>query len=277
MGQITSEFMRQVQRTSFDGFSEKTIRETKKALIDTIGCMLAGTRSPIGKATMEVFEGFGGQPESSVIGSKRKVPVAIAAYINAETCVGPDLSDNYQPESVILSHPGEAVIPAVLALGEKKGCTLRDLYTAVVVGYETAGRYALAIEPRRPEVYSFSTHYTLAAAVGCGKILGFSDEEMEKNLGMAGALASLPVTGQMWGFRKRPASWHRDMPGHSNFSAVIASQYIRAGFEGSRSLLDPETEFYKIAGSDHFNPDHLFKDWGKKYVIGELTFKQVPT
>ena len=105
MGQITSEFMLQVQRTSFDGFSEKTLHETKKAVIDTIGCMLAGTRSPIGKATMEVFEGFGGQPESSVIGSTRKVPAAIAAYINAETCVGPDLSDNYQPESVILSHP----------------------------------------------------------------------------------------------------------------------------------------------------------------------------
>lgn len=277
MSQITKDFVRQVQKTSFEDFSERTLHETKKAVIDTIGCILAGTKSPIGKATMEVFEGFGGRPESSVVGSARKVPAAIAAYINAEACVGPDLSDNYQPESVIISHPGEAVIPAVLALAERDGRTLKDLYTAVVLGYETAGRYAMSIEPRRPEVYSFSTHYTLAAAVGCGKILDFSEVEMERNLGIAGALASLPVTAQMWGFRKRPASWHRDMPGHSNFSAVIASQYVKTGFESSHALLDPETEFYKIAGSDNFNPDHLLKGWGERYVIDELTFKQIPT
>lgn len=277
MKQITKTFISQVDKSSFDDFTDNTLCETKKAVIDTIGCMLAGTNSPIGKATMEVFKGFGGEPEASVIGMARKAPAAIAAYINAETCVGPDLSDNYQPESVIISHPGEAVIPAVLALAEKKNSSLKDFYTAVILGYEAAGRYAKAIEPRRPEVYSFSTHYTLGAAIGCGKILGFSTTQMEKNLGMAGALASLPVTAPMWGFRKRPATWHRDMPGHSNFSAIIASQYIESGFEGYRELLEEETSFYKIAGSENYNPRLLIENWGDKYVIDELTFKPVPT
>lgn len=277
MSRITKEYISKVYETSFSDFTEKTLYETKRAVVDTIGCMLAGTKSAIGKATMDVFKSMGGEQESSVIGTSLKFPAAIAAYINAETCVGPDLSDNYQPESVIISHPGEAVIPAVMAIAEKNNCSIGDFYTAVILGYETAGRYAKAIEPRRPEVYSFSTHYTLGAAIGCGKVLGFSIEEMEKNLGMAGALASLPVTAPMWGFRNRPATWHRDMPGHSNFSAIIAAQYIKAGFEGYRELLEEETKFYKIAGSENYNPTILLDKWGEGYVIDELTFKPVPT
>jgi len=277
MGDVTKRYVEKIQKTNLDSFSPKTLLEAQKAFIDTVGCMLVGVHSDIGKTTLQVFHSFGGKPESSVLGTARKFPAAIAAYINAETCVGPDLSDNYQPESVIISHPGEAVIPAVLSLAEKEEATLGEFYTALILGYETAGRYAKAIEPRRPEVYSFSTHYTLAAAVGCGKLLKFSNTQMQKNLGIAGAAASLPITSPMWGFRKRPASWHRDMPGHTNFSAVVASAYAQTDFEGSREILDPETNFYKISGSEHYDTEQLFRNWGNPYVIDEITFKQVPS
>lgn len=274
---ITEKYVNQLQATEFKNFSQDTLHEAKKAIIDTLGCMLAGVNSEIGKATFQVFDSFAGKMESSVIGTNKKYPAAIAAYINGETCVGPDLSDNYQPKSVIVSHPGEAVIPAILALAEKKESTLEEFYTAVILGYETAGRFAKAIEPRRPEVYSFSTHYTLAAAAGCGKLLGFSNLQMRKNFGIAGSIASLPVTSQMWGFRERPASWHRDMPGHSNFSAVIAAYYAQTDFDATHNLFDPETEFFKIAGSDNYDSDQLFKKWGDSYVIDGITFKQVPS
>jgi len=273
----TKKYVENLQKVRFENLSEKTIIETKKVFIDTLGCMIAGTNSPIGKVTIDIFSVFKGKEESSIIGKTDKLPAALAAYINAETCVGPDLSDNYQPKSIIISHPGEAVIPAVLALAEKKDATLKELFTAIVVGYETAGRYAKAIEPRRPEVYSFSPHYTLAAAAGCGRIMKFDTCKMEKNFGVAAALSSLPLTIQMWGFRDRPASWHRDMPGHTNFSAVLASSYADTEFEASHKVFDPEMAFYKIAGSDNYDENCLFENWGKGYVIDEITFKLVPS
>lgn len=277
MLEVTKKYVEQLQRTNFSDFSTETKIEVKKAVLDTMGCMLAGIKSPIGKATLKVFEDFGGRAESSVVGSRGKMPAAVAAFINGETCVGPDLSDNYQPKSVIISHPGEAVIPAVLALSEKHGSILKDFYTAVILGYETAGRYAKAIEPRRTEIYSFSTHYTLAAAAACGKLMGFSNYQMEKNLGIAAAMGSLPITAPMWGFRERPASWHRDMPGFSNFAAVVASSYAETDFEASHKVFDPETKYYKIAGSEEYNEEMLFEGWGKAFVIDKITFKQVPS
>ena len=277
MENITQKYIKQILNTNFKDFSEKTIEETKKAILDTMACMIAGVQSPVGKTAIKVLAELGGIEEATVIGYGKKLPAPIAAYITGQCCVGPDLSDNYQPESIIISHPGEAVIPAVLALGEKIGASLEDIFVAIILGYETDGRYALAIEPRRPEVYSFSTHYTLGAAIGCIKLLKFNEEEAINALGIAGTLAPLPVTMPMWGFRERPASWHRDMPGHANFAAVMACLFAQTEFKATHLLLEEDTKYYKIAGSDNYHPEALFKNFGEKYIIDAITYKTIPS
>jgi 2-methylcitrate dehydratase PrpD len=277
MKNITQKYIKQILNTNFKDFSEKTIEETKKAILDTMACMIAGVQSPVGKTAIKVLAELGGTEEATVIGYGKKLPAPIAAYITGQCCVGPDLSDNYQPESIIISHPGEAVIPAVLALGEKIDASLEDIFVAVILGYETVGRYAIAIEPRRPEVYSFSTHYTLGAAIGCIKLLKLNEEEAINALGIAGTLAPLPVTMPMWGFRERPASWHRDMPGHANFAAVMACLFAQTEFKGTHLLLEEDTKYYKIAGSDNYQPEVLFKNWGERYVVDAITYKTIPS
>jgi 2-methylcitrate dehydratase PrpD len=277
MDNVTKKFIRQVLNTNFDDFSEKTIKETKIAILDTVGCMIAGTQSPIGKTALEVMGGFGGVEEATVIGDGRKLPAPLAAYITGQCSMGPDLSDSYMATSYAISHPGEAVIPAVLALGEKVGSSLEDVFTAVILGYETAARYAYSIEPRREEIYSFSTHYTLAAAVACAKMLHYDEDKAINTLGIAGALAPLPVTKLMWGFRERPASWHRDMPGHANFAAVMACLFAETDFKGTHLLLEEKVKYYKIAGSDFYNPDLLFKTWGDGYAIDTIVYKSIPS
>lgn len=277
MENITQKYIKQILNTNFEDFSEKTIEETKKAILDTVACMIAGVQSPVGKTAIKVLAELGGTEEATVIGYGKKLPAPIAAYITGQCCVGPDLSDNYQPESIIISHPGEAVIPAVLALGEKIGASLEDIFVAIILGYETDGRYALAIEPRRPEVYNFSTHYTLGAAAGCIKLLKLNEEEAINALGIAGTLAPLPVTMPMWGFRERPASWHRDMPGHANFAAVMACLFAQTEFKGTHLLLEEDTKYYKIAGSDNYHPEALFKNFGEKYIIDAITYKTIPS
>jgi len=279
MKDVTKRYVNQIRDTNFKDFTHETIEETKKAFLDTIGCIIAGSRSPIGKSAFQVLGEMGGSEEATVIGEGIKLPAPVAAYINGQFSVGPDLSDNYKPGSIIISHPGEAVFPPVLALAEKTGATLRDVFVAVILGYETAGRYAHAIEPRRPEVYSFTTHYTLAAGIGCGKLLGFDERTLINALGMAGTLSPLPVTMPMWGFKEsqRPASWHRDMPGHSGFAAVVACMFAMTDFKATSFLLDEETAYFKIAGSDTYHPGLLFENWGKKWAIDTITYKSIPS
>jgi len=142
---VTRNYIEQINRLSADQMPDTTLGEAKKALIDTIGCMIAGVRSPIGKTALDVFGSMGGAEEATVYGDGRKMPAPIAAYITGQCAVGPDLSDNYKPGSIIISHPGEAVIPSILALGEKEEKSLKNVLLAIIVGYETAGRYALPV------------------------------------------------------------------------------------------------------------------------------------
>ncbi|MBN2323770.1 MAG: MmgE/PrpD family protein [Spirochaetes bacterium] len=279
MTDITKRYVTQVVDMKTGDLPDSVIRETRRALLDTIGCMVAGVRSPIGKSALEALGGMGGAPEATVIGDGRKLPAPIAAYIDGQCCVGPDLSDNYKPGSIIISHPGEGVIPPVLALAEKVDATVEDLILATVAGYETAGRYAHAIEPRRPEVYSFTTHYGVAGGIACAKLLGFGVSKTANLLGIAGTLSPLPVTMPMWGFRKdeRPASWHRDMPGHANFAVVTAALFSDTDFRATNRLLDEQVEYYKIAGSDNYNPELLFDEWGKRFVIEKISYKSIPS
>jgi 2-methylcitrate dehydratase PrpD len=279
MTDITKRYVRQVLDMKIGDLPDSVISETRRALLDTIACMVAGVQSPIGKCALQALGGTGGAQEATVIGDGRKLPAPIASYINGQCCVGPDLSDNYKPGSIIISHPGEGVIPPVLALAEKVGSTVEDLILATVAGYETAGRYAHAIEPRRPEVYSFSTHYGVAGGIACAKLLRLGEQKAANLLGIAGTLSPLPVTMPMWGFREneRPASWHRDMPGHANFAVVTAALFSDTDFRATNRLLDEPIEFYKIAGSDNYNPELLFKDWGKRFVIEKITYKSIPS
>jgi len=279
MKDITKRYINQIINTNFHDFSAKTIEHTKKAILDTVGCIIAGVESPIGRSAITVLGGFGGVEESTVIGDGRKLPAQITAYITGQCAVGPDMSDNYKPGSIIISHPGEAVVPAVLALAEKIGASLQDVFVAIVLGYETAGRYALAIEPRRPEVYSFSTHYSLAAGVACAKLLDFDENQAINSLGIAGTLAPLPATMAMWGFREsqRPASWHRDMPGHACFSALLSCLFAQTDFKATHLLLEDDTGYFKIAGSDNYNPEKLFDNWGNQFVIDSITYKSIPS
>lgn len=277
MTDLTREYIKQIINTDYSDIKKRTLEEARLAILDAVGCIIGGTQSPIGKSAIQVLGGLGGLEEATVIGTGKKMPAPLAAYITGQCCVGPDLSDNYMESSYIISHPGEAVMPAILALGEKTGANLEDVIMAMIIGYETAARYANAIEPRREEVYSFSTHYTLAAAMACAKMLHYNEDKSINVLGIAGTLAPLPVTGLMWGFRERPASWHRDMPGHSNFAAVMSCLFAETDFTATRHLLEEKTKYYKIAGSDHYNPEWLFKSWGENYAIEKVTYKSIPS
>ena len=81
MRNITDAFIEKVQRMNLEELDESVVREAKKAVLDTIACMIVGTNSDIGKATMEVFSEFGGKEEAMIVGRGKKYPAAISAYI----------------------------------------------------------------------------------------------------------------------------------------------------------------------------------------------------
>ena len=63
-------------------------------------------------------------------------------------CAHADQTDDFQP--VTKAHPGSCVVPAALAMAEKKHRSGEEFVRAVVLGYDLAYRLLMALGPICP-------------------------------------------------------------------------------------------------------------------------------
>jgi 2-methylcitrate dehydratase PrpD len=68
----------------FEDLPEDVVYETKRVLLDSIGCAIAGITSDKGKISIQLARRLGGPPESSIIGIGDKVSCSNAAFANGE-------------------------------------------------------------------------------------------------------------------------------------------------------------------------------------------------
>ena len=74
------------EKTSFDDLPKEVVSATKRLVLDTIGCALAGVGSDKGKWALGFARScFGGNPQASVIGCSEKLSTLGAAFVNART------------------------------------------------------------------------------------------------------------------------------------------------------------------------------------------------
>lgn len=106
--------------------------------------LLGGAETRVGRLHVELAKELGGGTDAAtIIGDGSRVSVPAAAYANGNLGFALDYEDMLR----FVLHPGYATVAAALAVGEEIEATGRDYLVAVVLGYEVAGRIALAIQP----------------------------------------------------------------------------------------------------------------------------------
>ena len=70
-----------IDRTNFEDIPERVIHETKRLLLDSIGCALAGVTADKGKWGVEYVRSlYGGAPQATILGLGEKTCAAGAAF-----------------------------------------------------------------------------------------------------------------------------------------------------------------------------------------------------
>ena len=101
-----------VEATRFNDLPESVVSETKRLLLDSVGCALAGVASDKGKWGLEYLRAFfAGPPQATVIGFGDRVSVPGAVFVNAEMMNGLDYDVTMTP-----GHVSPYVIPPVMAV-----------------------------------------------------------------------------------------------------------------------------------------------------------------
>lgn len=262
--------------SQFDDIPEDVAHETKRVLLDCVGCAVAGTTSASGRIAAEFVKRQGGPEEASVPGLSVRTSAVFASFANGilMNCL------DYEPVGPE-GHVCAAAVPAALALGELTNATGKDLVTALGLALEVGGRVGASV--RRPVAKpgerwpppTRGTCHAVFGAVVAGKLLGLNREKMTNAFGIAGYSAPLPT------MRKFMAGPPVSMTKYDNLGVltqvgVQAALLAGLGFTGDKSVLDGDHGFWRFSGHEFCDWSALTDGLGDRWLVGQTFFKKYP-
>ena len=126
---------------------------------------------------------------------------------------------------------------------------------------------------RYAQIHGIGTPQTFGAVAAASKLLQLDRDQILNALGIAGATAPVAHAGK-FGWTDKGISFVKDnaaVPAEIGLRAALLAQ---AGYQGSESILDGETGFWLMAGSDRCDFDQL-QDFSR-YRILEVSLKPYP-
>src|SRR6202165_3572977 len=135
---------------------DDVVEKTKQHILDTLAAMISGSELPPSRAALGFIRAYGGKQVSTVVASNILCGPIEAALTNG-MLAHTDETDDSHPASQ--SHPGCAVVPAALAVGEQFGVSGSEFLRAVTLGYDVGTRFTITLGGQRYENEShLSTH-----------------------------------------------------------------------------------------------------------------------
>src|SRR5438093_4229626 len=109
------------------------VEKTKHMILDTIAAMVSGSELPPGRFAIQFARTYRGNPVSTVVASTVVCGPIEAALANGMLAHSDETDDTHPPSQ---SHPGCAVVPAAMAVGEQFGIDGTRFLRAVSLGYD---------------------------------------------------------------------------------------------------------------------------------------------
>ena len=239
------------------------LEKAKHHILDTLAAMVSGSVLKPGVLARQYVEQQGGPAEAQVVGSSMVVSAVNAAIANGMMAHADETDDSNGSAGI---HPGCAVLPAALAMGERENVSGADLVKAVVLGYDIGSRTtkALGREAMRARNHlPFSIGGTIGATAAAGCLAGLEKEQFRDLLSYGAQQASGIMT------------YARDVEhiekafifgGMNARNGVMAAEMIKMGFTGVFDTFDGDGNFL-VAYSDNPNAEELVAELGTRYEV----------
>jgi len=257
--------------TGFEQIPREAVDFAKGAILDCLGVTLAGSQDSSGKIVTEYVKELGGNPEAGVIGGGFKTSAPQAALANGTMAHALDYDD------VAISwvaHPTAALLPAVLALGERGKLCGREVLAGYIIGFEVGAKLGAGIGPGH---YAWGWHATvtlgtMGAAAAAAKMLRLDAPQTRMALGIATSLAG--GTRQNFGTMTKP--FHA---GSAARNGVVAALLAKRGFTADEAILENPMGFCKLfSGGGDFDIAKATQGLGDPFdiVTPGLSMKPYP-
>jgi len=250
--------------------------KTKHHLLDTIAAMVSGSRLLPGTKAIAYAKTLGGTPQALVIGSKIVTNAEQAAHINGMLAHADETDDSH---AASLSHPGCAIVPAALAMGEREKSSGTQLLRAVALGYDLCARLNLSLHPYDFRQAGHSTHSfgpSFGAAAAASLLAGLDYNGMRHAL----SYTAQQCSGiSCWMRDEEHIEKAFDFGGMPARNGTAAASMVSSGFTAVEDVFSGERNFYVAYDETRRiglkpQPQRLIKDLGKVYEIMNTNIKR---
>jgi 2-methylcitrate dehydratase PrpD len=254
-----------------DQIPASVIDAAKLHILDSLGCVLAGSRLEPGKLAYHLAmatSGDGANHPSTLFGTAERVSYLDAVQAMATAAHCGEMDDIHGGAGACV---GGMIIPALIAMAEKFGGSGRKFLEAAVVGYETIIRVGLSIDA--PKLFARGWWpSTICGAFGVAaagaKFLGWPAENLVNALGVASLHSGGMLTGGGEGATARHLAF-----GHAAQNGILALLATEQGFSGpKRAFEDPRGFCLTLCAAPRW---HYLQEFDK-YLLTDVAFKPYP-
>jgi 2-methylcitrate dehydratase PrpD len=250
---------------------DEATEHAKHHLLDTLAAIISGSELLPGQAAQRYIRAHGGKGAASIAGTMLTAAPGDAALANGVMAHADETDDSHNASR---SHPGCAIVPAALAVGEELGIDGARFLRAVALGYDVGTRVVMAMGGAEFSYESsLATHsiagtFCAAAAAACAA--GLDARRMRWALDYTAQQSSGIV------------AWRRDTDhvekafvfgGMTARNGVTAALVVRSGWNGVEDIFSGPDNFFQ-AYAPKAKPERLVEKLGERYEVVQTDIKK---
>ncbi len=270
-----------VEQTTFDRLPDDVVYESKRILLDSIGCAIAAGDDHKGRIGIEYAQILGGEDRTAtILGSPLRSSVFGAAFANGELINALDFDAVLPP-----GHVSPYVLPGAIATAETTHTSGAELVLATAIAHEISNRFGKAMDYIRdvdgetvtmPAILGYtSTIFGATAAIA--KLRNASVDVTENALGIAAGIT--PANSHRSWLEHVPISTIKyTMAGPVALSALTAAHMAMLGHSGDvQTFDDAEFGYPRFIGTKRWVPENITHEIGTTWHFpAENSFKHYP-
>ena len=262
MGQPLEKLAQFVANTTWDELPERVRLHAKLVLLDTIGVILAGSTRPEVRKLRDSLTAAGGSGATVYAAGCPTSDPRTAALLNGIAGRAIELCEGLR---LVSGQAAVQILPGVLATAEHEGRTGKNVLSALILGYEVAGRLASAFVPR-PLAHQNGQASMLGAAAAGARVRGMSAPAVSRAIRAAAPLVLAPSYTHV----VEGATSLNVAGAMSSFVGTLVPDLVVSGFESYPDAV--EEALGELVGSA-FDSTHLLDGLGARWHITENYFR----
>jgi 2-methylcitrate dehydratase len=234
---LAQELASYVKSVEYSDVSEEVIHETKKRIVDSLGCAIGAFNAEPVKISRKIAETARTSQGATLFGTRKKSTPNLAAFVNGIMVRYFDYNDTYLSKEP--AHPSDNIGPC-FSVAEAEGSSGRDLLLSIILAYEIQCRLCDSADIRH-RGWDHVCYGLASTALAAGKLMGLSPEKMSEaiNLALNSHITLRQVrAGEL-------SMWKGCSFANAARNGVFSALLARGGMTGPSPIFEGEMGFFK--------------------------------